>query len=344
MCELVVHTIVVDTTFYIPSGKLNHRKSQFFLVNTIKNGGFWRTMLASGRVHIEHESWKGDCFASIVSIFWWACRGPFVCIIDGFSPQTWKEITTKMSPELEGQGFSKKLGSAKKETTHSFVKTTLNAARTIGCTSWNGGPLGAAMSRFPVWCVLCKPRIWIPESVEMSWLCIKPRHDCHQSFCCTSPFQDSRQRRNESLGYQVLLGHNRGMFLHEQPASVIFLSLLQDFQGTLRTYHSPLFCVWGKHIRKPTPELTHLEKTGPRFFGKNLPTSNRKFGEQFSGWWGDRKVGEVSPVFQPCSNFFTWACVDDIRHKLYKTSKDGREAGCLLGRWVERWGVCSQIL
>ena len=152
------------------------------------------------------------------------------------------------------------------------------------------GHSGAAMSRFPVWCVLCKPRIWIPESVEMSWLCIKPRHDCHQSFCCTSPFQDSRQRRNESLGYQVLLGHNRGMFLHEQPASVIFLSLLQDFQGTLRTYHSPLFCVWGKHIRKPTPELTHLEKQDPGFSGKTsqLPTANLvnnfQGGEEIERW------------------------------------------------------------
>ena len=73
-----------------------------------------------------------------------------MCIIDGFSPQTWKEITTKMSPELEGQGFSKKLGSGKKSKQRIRSPKPLTPPGQSAVRHEMVGHSGAAMSRFPV--------------------------------------------------------------------------------------------------------------------------------------------------------------------------------------------------
>ena len=64
--------------------------------------------------------------------------------------QTWKEITTKMSPELEGQGFRKKLGSAKtrKQRIRSPKPSTPPGQSAVRHEM--AGHSGAAMSWFPV--------------------------------------------------------------------------------------------------------------------------------------------------------------------------------------------------
>ena len=217
-----------------------------------------------------HWTWimKRWFFASIVCIFWWACRGPFVCIIDGFSPQTHK-LGRKLPPKCHLNWRVKVSGrnwAQQKHANNAFVRQNLQRRQ--------------------------DNRLYV-----MKWRDTRGR-PCHgfpcDACCVNLEFEFLNQLR------WVGCASNQGII-----ATIfwLYIPLLRDFQGTLRTYHSPCF-PFGESTLENPHRSSHTWKNSPSVFREKPPNFQPQI------WWTTFQGGDeierwerLSPVFQTVQQF-----------------------------------------
>lgn len=175
-----------------------------------------------------------------------------------------------MSPELEGQGFSKKLGSAKKKTNNVFIRQNLqrrqdNRLYVMKWWATRGRPCHGFL------CDACCVNLEFEFLNQLRWVgCASNQGIIATHFLVVHPHFKILDRRNEGLGYQVLLSHNRGN------QHLWYVSASAWFSGYPKNLPQPLFSVWGKHIRKP-----HLSS----LTAKNRTPVFREKKPKFQIWW-----------------------------------------------------------